>query len=245
MFPIAWITLRRITEKSILVQFGILSLVLIYIGLGLESVILLDVGTEQSGLNVGCLFLTAFTVFWSSVEIPREIDRKEVHVYLAKPISRLRYLLGKFIGMSGMVVGGEIALMLIFASCFFIRGGAPSYAFWPSVAKIALFLILLNAICVACSMLMSEVSAMVAVLIILGVGAMALVLSVLAWTAYNPLPAVGLSVAYHLIPDLFHYRWDPAHDALPYLGALSAYTLGWSTLFLLIAWWFFEHMDLP
>ncbi len=245
MFPIAWITLRRITEKSILIQFGILALVLIYVGLGLESIIMVDVATEQSGLNVGWLFLTVFTVFWSSVEIPREIDRKEVHVYLAKPITRLRYLLGKFLGMSGMVVTGEAVLMLIFAGCFLIKGQTPSISFWTGAARVGMFLILLNAICVACSMLLSEVKAMVAVLFILAAGGMAVALIVLAWAAYNPLPAAGLALVYHLIPDLLHYRWEITADAPAYLGLLAAYTAGWSTLCLLIAWWFFEHMDLP
>lgn len=245
MLQIAWITLRRITEKSILLQFGILALVLIYVGLGLESVIMLDVGSESSGLNVGWLFLTMFTVFWSSVEIPREIDRKEVHVYLSKPITRFRYVLGKYIGMCGVVIAAEIALMAIFAGCLMIKRHTPTPEFWSGVARMALFLILLNAVCTAASMLLSEVKAMVTVIIVIALGGMAVVLIVLAWTAYDRVPALLLAGAYHLMPDLLHYRWEPAADPPAYLGLLTAYTAGWSTLCLLIAWRMFEHMDLP
>ena len=39
MLQIAWITLRRIAEKAVLVQFGILALVLMYVGLGLDAII--------------------------------------------------------------------------------------------------------------------------------------------------------------------------------------------------------------
>ena len=245
MFQIAWITLRRITEKSILVQFGILALVLIYLGLGLDAVIMVDVGSEQSGLNVGWVFLTVFTVFWASVEIPREIDRKEVHVYLSKPITRFRYVLGKYFGMCGMVVAAEAVLMGIFAACMLVKHQTPSAGFWSGVARMALFLILLNAICTAASMLLSEVKAMVTVIIVVAMGAMAVVLIVLAWTSYDRAPALLLAGAYHLMPDLFHYRWDPLADLPAYLGLLAAYTAGWATLCLLIAWRMFEHMDLP
>src|SRR5262245_4335039 len=131
MRPIAWITLRRIAEKSILVQFGILALVLIYVGLGLESIVMLDdVGSENSGLTVTWVFLSAFTVFWSTMEIPREIDRKEVHVYLAKPIGRLRYLIGKFIGMSSMILVGGAILLAVFTLCLRIKGHWPSAGFF-------------------------------------------------------------------------------------------------------------------
>jgi ABC-type transport system involved in multi-copper enzyme maturation permease subunit len=246
MFQIAWITLRRITEKSILVQFGILALVLIYVGLGLDSIIMTEsVSSEQSGLGVGWLFLSIFTIFWSSVEIPREIDRKEVHVYLAKPITRFRYLLGKYFGMTGMVIAAEFFLMLVFTICLLIKKQPPSSGFYSGAARMALFLALLNAVCVAASMLLSEVKAMVTVLIVMAVGLLAVVLIVLAWSAYDPMPAALLAGAYHLLPDLLHYRWEPASGLGGYLGLLTMYTVGWSTICLLIAWRFFEYMDLP
>jgi len=246
MLEIAWITLRRITEKSILAQFGILALVLIYVGLGLDSIIMTDgAGSEQSGLGVAWLFLSIFTVFWSSVEIPREIDRKEVHVYLAKPISRFRYLLGKYIGMTGMVIAAEVFLMLVFCACLLIKGRPPSAEFFSGAARMALFLALLNAICTVASMLLNEVKAMIAVLIIVAASVMIVLVAVLAWCAYDPLPGTTLAVAYHLLPDMVHYRWEPAAPLAPYLGLLTIYTAGWSTICLLIAWRFFERMDLP
>src|SRR5438045_2684176 len=136
MIEIAWITLRRITEKAVLVQFGILALVLIYVGLGLESIILTDsAGSEQSGLGVIGLFLTAFTIFWSTIEIPRELHRKEVQVYLSKPVTRLQYLLGKYAGMTAMVLAGESFLLVVFAVCVIIKGNWPTPAFYFGAAR--------------------------------------------------------------------------------------------------------------
>jgi ABC-type transport system involved in multi-copper enzyme maturation permease subunit len=185
-------------------------------------------------------------VFWSSVEIPREIDRKEVHVYLAKPITRMRYLLGKYLGMTGMVLAAEVFLMLVFTGCLVIKGRPPTSVFWSGAARMALFLTLLNAVCVAASMLLSEVKAMVTVLTIMAAAGLMFTLAVLAWSSYDTMPAMLFSGAYHLLPDLLHYRWDPAAgQLLPYLASLLGYTIGWSTLCLIIAAALFERMDLP
>src|SRR5205823_14888587 len=67
MFPIAWITLRRIVEKAILIQFGVLALILIYLGLGFETIVVSDqAGIEQTGLMVTTLFLAAFSFLWTT-----------------------------------------------------------------------------------------------------------------------------------------------------------------------------------
>jgi hypothetical protein len=127
MFSIAWITLLRITERAILIQFCVLALVLAYVALGLDAIVLNDAaGTEQSGVMVTAVFLAAFTFFWTTIEIPREVSRKEVQIYLSKPVTRLDYLLGKIMGMSGMTLGGEIMLMGIFSLCLLIKRQPPS-----------------------------------------------------------------------------------------------------------------------
>ena len=245
MLPIAWITLRRIAEKAVLVQFGILALVLMYVGLGLDAIIMTD-ASEQSGLAVTWLFLSMFTVFWSTIEIPRELSRKEVHVYLSKPVTRLRYLIGKYIGMTGMVLAGEVLLLSVFAVCLVIKGHPPSEMFLFGAARIGLFLALLNAMCALASVLMAEVPAMVSVLIVAGVGVMAFALPVLAWSSYDALRAIGMMAGYYVVPNLLHFRWEPTGGGLaPYFLTLTGYTAGWVTILIVITWAFFVRKDLP
>jgi ABC-type transport system involved in multi-copper enzyme maturation permease subunit len=246
MRAIAWITLRRITERAVLIQFGIMALVLAYVAMGLEAIVLNDAaGTEQSGMYVAWIFLTAFTVFWSTLEIPRELARKDAHVYLSKPITRLHYLLGKFLGMTSMVVGGEIVLLGIFAICLTIKGHPPSQWFYFAGARTALFLIFLNAICMAASVIFGEVPAMVAVGVVGLVGSVACGLAVLAWAGFYPWPRIGMEIAYHLLPDLLHFRWEPAEGFAGFLAGLLMYTAGWSALALTGANWILGRQDLP
>jgi Cu-processing system permease protein len=246
MLQIAWITLRRITERAVLVQFGVLGLVLVYVGLGLESIVMTDpAGTEASGLNVVALFLTVFTVFWCTIEIPREVARKEALVYLAKPLSRFRYLLGKYMGMTGMVLAGEVLLLAVFAACLLIKGRPPGMGFLFGAVRIALFLALLNGVCTVASVVLAEVPAMVLVLIVAGLASMAFALSVLAWSAYDSTTAGLYMSGYYLLPNLLHYRWQPVQGPMmTYAGMLAVYTAGWVGVCLVIAWGIFSRQDL-
>jgi ABC-type transport system involved in multi-copper enzyme maturation permease subunit len=234
MFPIAWITLRRITERSILIQFGVLALVLAYVALGLDSLILSDAeSTAQTGLMVTLLFLTAFTVFWTTMEIPREVERKEASVYLSKPISRMEYLLGKFIGMTGMTLGGELALLVVFSLCLLIKGVPPSSWLLFAAARTAMFLVMLNAMCCFASVCLGEVRGMFLVGAVCLVGVGICVVPVLAWASFHTAAAWGWETAHYLVPDLLHYRWEPPPGLRGgYLADLLIYTAGWCTLFL-------------
>jgi len=234
MFPIAWITLRRITERSMLIQFGVLALVLAYVALGMDSLILSDAGsTEQDGLMVILLFLTAFTFFWTTMEIPREIERKEASVYLSKPISRTRYLLGKFIGMTGMTLGGEAALLTVFSLCMLIKGVRPSSWTLFAAARTALFLVMLNALCCFASICMGEVRGLFLVGAVCLIGACICAVPVLAWASFHPATSWGWVIAHYLAPDLLHYRWEPPPQLRGgYLADLLIYTAGWCILLL-------------
>ena len=247
MFQIAWITLRRITEKSLLVQLGVLAAVLVYLALGLDSVILNEAaGSEQSGIFVVFLFLSVFTIFWTTIAIPREIGRKEVHVYLSKPITRLHYLLGKFLGMAGMAIVAEALLLAIFTACLMIKGQPVTAWFFFAAGRTALFLVLLSAICTMVSVLIAEVPAMVAVLAIAAAGSVVFALPVLTWASFQPTAAAGMMSAYWLLPNLLHYRWEPSPPGFgSYLGNLLLYTTGWCALSLALAYVILRRRDLP
>jgi hypothetical protein len=111
--------------------------------------------------------------------------------------------------------------------------------------RVGLFLVLLNAICTAASLLLSEIPAMIAVFILLGVALLACCVPVLAWSSFDRGPAMGMMAGYYLTPDMLFYRVVPPTGAGGYLGLLLGYTLGWALLYLLFGWLVFRHMDMP
>ncbi len=247
MLSIAWITLRRIAERAVLIQLAILTLVLVYVALGLQAIMLNDeAGTEQSGIFVTLTFLAAFTMFWTTLEIPREINRKETQLYLSKPITRLQYLLGKFLGMAGMVVGSELILLGIFAVCLLIKGQRPNTWLFFAAARTALLLIFLNALCTAASVVFSEMRAIVAASVVMLLSTVMFALPVMAWAAFDRTPSAGWISAYYLVPNLLHYRWEPEKGRfLAYLANLFLYTAGWAAVVLTIATHVLIRRDLP
>lgn len=247
MFAIAWITLRRVAEKAVLIQLGILTLVLLYVALGLQAIVLNDAaGTEQGGIFVTLTFLTAFTIFWTTLEIPREISRKEAQLYLSKPITRLQYVLGKFLGMAGMIVGSEIALLGFFAAVLFLKGQRPTGWFFFAAARTALLLTFLNAVCTTASIAFSEIRAIVAVAIFMIVSGFMFILPVLAWCTLDKGPLMAFGSGYYVFPDLLHFRWEPATGHLPaFLFELLLYAVGWMTLILALANVIMARRDLP
>jgi ABC-type transport system involved in multi-copper enzyme maturation permease subunit len=234
MLSIAWITLLRITERAILIQFAVLALVLAYVALGLDAIVLNDAaGTEQSGVMVAWLFLTAFSLFWTSIEIPREVSRKEVQIYLSKPVTRLNYLLGKVLGMACMTLGGEIILLGVFCLCLLMKGHPPSAWVAFSAGRMALFLILVNALCCCASVALGEVPGMVSVAAIGLVGLAICAVPVIAWAGFSRPYAMVIEAAHYLVPDLLHFRWESKEgERLALLRELALYTAGWSIVLL-------------
>ncbi len=239
MLPIAWITFRRITERSVLMQFGVLALVLVLIGLDLDLTAAKNEVAVESGLNTIWIFLGFFTLFWTCIEIPREIARQEVNIYLSKPLSRARYIAGKFLGMAGLVLGVQAMLLTVFFLCLLTRPGhlpMPQGAMIAS-AQTALFLLLLCGICVPISLLLAGLPSLVGVLLIIGAGYCAFGLAVAARTDFFPINATLYNIAYHVIPNMLHYRWPASGTTDPqgYLASLAGYTLGWVILSLIVA----------
>jgi Cu-processing system permease protein len=239
MLPIAWITFRRITERSVLMQFGVLALVLVLIGLDLDLTAAKHESAVESGLTTVWIFLGFFTLFWTCIEIPREIARQEVNIYLSKPLSRARYIAGKFLGMAGLVLGVQAMLLTVFFLCLLTRPGhvLPSHSAMVASAQTALFLVLLCALCVPISLLLAGLPSLVAVLLIIAAGYGAFGLAVAADTDFFPANALLYDLAYYVVPNMLHYRWPATvtPDTTGYLASLAGYTLGWVVISLIVA----------
>jgi ABC-type transport system involved in multi-copper enzyme maturation permease subunit len=93
------------------------------LSLGTGDRITLDMGLAS------LLLAPALILFTGGVHlVTREIDRKAVHVLLARPIGRTSYVLGKFLGM---VLVGWIAVLLAFVlltMALALRGDVPGWA---------------------------------------------------------------------------------------------------------------------
>lgn len=104
--------------------------------------VVLDFG--QSAIRISCSMIA---IFIGAGLIGREFERRTIHVALSRPISRAQFVVGKFLGISGVIAANWVLLGLsYFGILFFMYGG---FGFLNATLFEALFLNLLQALVVA------------------------------------------------------------------------------------------------
>jgi ABC-type transport system involved in multi-copper enzyme maturation permease subunit len=76
------------------------------------TVTTMDRVLKDVGLAAINVFALALTIFTGVGIINREIDRKSIYTVLAKPISRLGYILGKYLGLLTIILVTSTAMFL-------------------------------------------------------------------------------------------------------------------------------------
>ena len=101
IFPLAFNTLKETIRDKILytiLLFAILmigsGILLSYLSLGQENKIVLDLGL--SSINIFGLIVT---IFVGTSLLSKEIDKKTIYLLLSKPLRRLDFIFGKYLGL--------------------------------------------------------------------------------------------------------------------------------------------------
>ncbi len=218
----------------------------------------LDVGF--SGLRFA---LVLMSLFWIQELVSKEIDRRTAILYLAYPIPRAHYILGRFAGISVLLLAAGIVLALLLWLAVMsssgtydqARRGALGLPFWYGIIGIWLDVLVVTAFALCIASLSTAPAlplAMGAVFSIIthSLGAVIQYLSSGAdgrqdlVTHYSAL----LNIASWLLPDLSRLDWRawPMYDTAPpsatiFLSLLMAGS--YIALMLSIAVQAFKHRD--
>ena len=117
IFSVAANTFKELIRDRILYSllFFALALVLLSYFLGFLSFAEQERIITNMGLfatNIGCTFLA---IFLGSSLVFREIDKQTILTLLSKPLSRSRFIIGKFLGLSAILIllNGVLSLIMI------------------------------------------------------------------------------------------------------------------------------------
>jgi ABC-type transport system involved in multi-copper enzyme maturation permease subunit len=93
-------------------------------------------------VTVISLFGILITIFISASVVPTEVDNKVVYTILSKPIRRVQYLCGKFLGVQ-LIIIMNLALMggLFFMALYFNQRVLPTLLLWSILLTYFQFLI--------------------------------------------------------------------------------------------------------
>lgn len=151
-WTIAVYTWREGIRKKTLIGFLILSLLVIF-GSNFMTVFMqdlqgdLETDVEAKLIKDICvtsisIFGVLIAIFLSASVVPAEMENRVIYTVLSKPVRRIQYLLGKFIGIQLLIIF-NLALMsaLFFVALYARQGIMPTLLLWSSLLTYFEFLV--------------------------------------------------------------------------------------------------------
>jgi len=179
--------------------------------------------------------------------VASDIERKTLHVLLARPVTRLELVTGKYLGLAGVLAVNTAIAAAVYA--LVAVGGKWTVLTMPGLISI-LFLyfqfLVVGAMSVMFSTLSGTTTAAVYSIALFAIGRLGNELAVLAQRSSRDVFHGVAAVARVLIPDLTRFDLSP-HIALPSaatLGLAIVYSVLWSLALLLLGTFAFSFRDL-
>jgi ABC-type transport system involved in multi-copper enzyme maturation permease subunit len=147
---IAVYTYREGIRKKTLIGFLVLSLLVIFGASFISSY--LD-PTSETDIDLKLIkdicvatisiFGVLITIFISASVVPGEIENKVIYTILSKPVRRVQYLLGKFIGAQLIIIVNLLLMGVLFFAALYMRQGImPTLLLWSLLLTYFEFLII-------------------------------------------------------------------------------------------------------
>ncbi len=251
---IIWIiaanTYREIIRDRILYGLLIFALLLIGISLALGQLSFAEQARISADFGLTAIHISAvvFSIFIGSTLVYREIDKKTIMTLLARPITRLQFVLGKCLGLMFVTCTCVCGLAAILALVF-TGVGMPMTELFPfALLGILLESILLLGVTVFFS---SFASPMMVVSFSAAIFLIGHWVSSLNFFATKSKSAVFQSLASFLItvlPDLEKFNWRSNviyNDAVSIkeISFATLYSAAWFSCFVLCAVFIFRRRD--
>ncbi|MFM7882326.1 MAG: ABC transporter permease [Microcystis panniformis] len=230
IWAIAANSFREVIRDRILYFIGFFALLMAFawrllpeIAVGTHQKIFLDLGLAAIGL-LGVIV----AIFVGTGLINREIDKKTILVLIPKPLSRAEFILGKHLGLSG-VLAVMLGVMLVIY-LLMLLGMKVSFQALPlivSVFYLGLELILIAAVAIAFGVFTSSILATLMTFGVYLMGHISKDLIQLGIISKNPNILAITKNIYLILPDLerLNFRNEAVYGLLPSADVLIANAL--------------------
>ena len=230
IWAIAANSFREVIRDRILYFIGFFALLMAFawrllpeIAVGTHEKIFLDLGLAAIGL-LGIIV----AVFVGTGLINKEIDKKTILVLIPKPLSRAEFILGKHLGLSG-VLAVMLGVMLVIY-LLMLLGMKVSFQALPlivSVFYLGLELILIAAVAIAFGVFTSSILATLMTFGVYLMGHISKDLIQLGIISKNPNILAITKNIYLILPDLerLNFRNEAVYGLLPSADVLMANAL--------------------
>jgi len=267
LWPIALITFKEGIRNKSMYGISLLALIMLLANFLLSDMIGHDVGKVAVDIALSAVsFSGLLLVLFVGINLmAKDLDRKTIYIVLAKPISRIQYIVGKFLGITLLIIVcvsmlscfAALSLQLIrmghsnffdrfswplvllafaFITCMLIMVSALSF-FFASFASSSFVTFILTVISYIIGMSLNDVKALVEAPQAVGI-------------TVSPVTVKIVQYAYYIFPNLsfFDIKTMVAHGVMPplsYILGVVAYGGTYTLIIISLAGIIFRKKEFP
>ena len=250
VFIVAVNTFREIMRDRIL--YGLIVFVLLFFGISTAMGELTYTERVRISINFGLaamqLSAVILSIFIGATLVAKEIDKKTVMTLLARPITRFQFLIGKSLGLVGVIAAILAALAVVLVGTFYWIGYSPSWSLLVVLHGMVLEAIVLLGFAIFFSTFATSASVASFCIGLFLIGHWLGSLEYFMGKSKNALfIAVGF-VTQHVVPDLEKFNWRPLlvyKEDIAFMQVLEAsvYSICYFTVLVLCAAYIFKRKD--
>jgi len=267
LWPIALITFKEGIRNRSIYGISLLALLMLVANFIVSDMMSQEVGKVAVDMALSAVsFSGLLLVLFVGINLmAKDLDRKTIYMVLAKPVSRAQYLMGKFLGVTLLIIAClTILSCFAAASLFLIKLGHPDYFqrfSWPLVCLSFSFITLMLILVAALSFLFASFTSTSFITFILTIISYIIGMALNDVKALVEAPqAVGITVspvtvkvvqtAYYIFPNLsfFDIKTQAAHG-LPvspsYIIGVVGYGVVYITIVMTLAGLIFRKKEFP
>lgn len=204
---------------------------------------------KDLGLAALQLFGMLIAVMMSVLMISREMEQKSIYTILTKPINRFQYLLGKYFGLLAITVSMLALMTICLLAIVFLYNLQLEFNLILGAFFTLLEMLLLCAFAILFSTITKPILGSVLTLAAFFLGHLTSGLLLLIDRMKDSVSQFVIPALYYTLPNLeiFNFKTEIVHNlAVPMDAALLAvvYSLIYSTLVLILAWFVFSKKDI-
>jgi ABC-type transport system involved in multi-copper enzyme maturation permease subunit len=249
LFAIVWMSLQEYLRDRVLYGGAMAGLLLVAsaalfsrLTVGNPDRIILDLG-----LGAVHFFSTVMAVFLGIGVIGREVDRRTIHLILAKPVPRSRLILGKFVGLSLMLLLNLGVLCLPLMLVLMLLDVPMTLGLWQAVALIYAETCLVMGVALLCTTFTTAALSAVFTVAFYVIGHSVAYVQAFGDKLEGIARACVTGFA-HLVPDLEYFNlkgYVPYQQSLPAVDFtfVVGYALAYMACLLLAATVIFQRRD--
>lgn len=243
-------TFRETVRDKILYNLVLFALLLIGTSVLLGTLTIGEQARIVNDLGLAAINLVSvvIAIFVGIGLVTKEIERRTVYTILSRPITRVQFVLGKYIGLGFIVVANVTIMFVMFLATIWLTGNTIHASLFQAVELILVETLLVMAIAMFFSTFSSSVLSATMTIGLYIIGHLTGDLKGIAEKSQNPVAESMMTVLYYILPDLeaLNVKGQAANGVpveAAFQAASTAYGLLYAALLLTGACLIFQRRD--